>query len=99
MVTVIAKLKVKAGSEAAFRQAADKMIAHVTAHEPGALTYVLYRSTADASEFVFYEVYTDQAALAIHGGSEAMMQFFGAVGGLVDGRPEVTLYEELAGKR
>jgi len=28
-----------------------------------------------------------------------MMQFFGAVAGLVDGRPEVTLYEELDGKK
>jgi len=53
MVTVIAKLKVKAGSETAFRQAADRMIAHVKAHEPGALTYVLYRSTADPNAFVF----------------------------------------------
>lgn len=99
MVTVIAKLKVKAGSDAAFRQAADKMIAHVKAHEPGALTYVLYRSTADPNEFVFYEVYSDQAALAVHGSSEPMMQFFGAVGGLLDGRPEVTLYDEIDGKR
>jgi len=99
MITVMARLKVKAGSETAFRQAADKMIAHVTANEPGALTYLLYRSTADPSEFVFYEVYRDQDALAVHGSSEPMMQFFGAIGGLVDGRPEVTLYDELAGKK
>ncbi len=99
MITVIAKLKVKAGSDAAFRQAADKMIAHVTANEPGALTYVLYRSTADPNEFVFLEVYADQAALAVHGSSEAMQQFFGAIGGLLDGRPDITLYEELGGKK
>ena len=99
MITVIARLKVKAGSNAAFRQAADKMIAHVTANEPGALTYLLYRSTADPNEFVFYEVYNDQAALAVHGSSEPMMQFFGDIGGLLDGRPEVTLYEELGGKK
>ena len=99
MITVIAKLKVKPGSDAAFRQAADKMITHVTANEAGALTYILYRSTADPNEFVFYEVYSDQAALAVHGGSEPMMQFFGAIGGLLEGRPEVTLYEELGGKK
>jgi len=99
MITVMAKLKVKAGSDAAFRQAADKMIAHVTANDPGALTSLLSRSTADPNEFVFYEVYADQAALAVHGSSEPMMQFFGAIGGLLDGRAEVTMYEELGGKK
>ena len=89
----------KAGSAAAFRQAAEQMIAHVKSNEPGALTYILYRSTADPDEFVFYEVYRDQAAFAAHGSSEAMMQFFGAVGGLLDGRPALTLYEELGGKK
>ena len=67
------------------------MIAHVTANEPGALTYILHRSTADPNEFLFYEVYADQAALAVHGSSEAMQQFFAAIGGLLDGRPEITL--------
>ena len=99
MVTVIAKLMVTAGNDGAFRQAADKMIGHVKANEPGTLTYMLYRSTADPNEFVFYEVYEDHAALAAHGSSEPMQQFFAAVGGLLDGRPEITLHEELGGKR
>jgi quinol monooxygenase YgiN len=99
MVTVIAKLKVKAGAEATFRQAADKMIAHVQANEPGTLTYLLHRSTADPTEFVFFEVYADQGAFGAHGSSEPMQQFFGAIGGLLDGRPEISMYEELGGKR
>jgi quinol monooxygenase YgiN len=98
-MTVIAKLKVNAGSEAAFQQAADKMIAHVKANEPNTLTYILLRSTSDPTEFVFYEVYTDQAALTAHSASEAMMQFFGAVGGLLEGRPEIGMYDTLGGKR
>lgn len=98
-MTVIARLKVKAGSEAAFQQAADKMIAHVKANEPGTLTYILNRSTADPSEFVFYEVYADQAAFAAHGGSAPMQEFFGAVGTLLNGRPEITMYDEIGGKR
>ena len=99
MMTVIARLKVKEGNEDAFRSAADKMIAHVRANEPGTLTYVLHRSTADPTEFVFYEVYADQGAFAAHGGSEPMQQFFGAVGGLLAGRPEIGMYQELAGKK
>lgn len=98
-MTVIATLKVKPGSEATFRQAADKMIAYVKANEPGTLTYLLNRSTSDPTHFVFYEVYADEAAFAAHGGSESMQQFFGAVGTLLDGRPEIRMYEELAGKK
>ena len=94
-MTVIATLKVKSGSEAAFQQAAEKMIAHVKAHEPGTLIYVLNRSTSDPAEFVFYEVYADGAAFAAHGGSEPMQQFFGVVGGMLDGRPEIRLFDEL----
>jgi quinol monooxygenase YgiN len=99
MMTVIATLKVKSGNEATFQQAAEKMIAHVKAHEPGTLTYVLNRSTSDPTEFVFYEIYADAAAFAAHGGSEPMQQFFGAVGSLLAGRPEIKMYEELGGKK
>jgi (4S)-4-hydroxy-5-phosphonooxypentane-2,3-dione isomerase len=99
MMTVIATLKVKPGSEKAFREAADKMVAHVKANEPGTLTYLLNRSTSDPTKFVFYEVYADQAAFAAHGGSEPMQQFFGAVGTLLDGRPDIHMYEELGGKK
>jgi len=99
MVTVIATLKVKAGSEATFEEAARGMIAHVKAQEPGTLTYVLHRSTGDPTEFVFYEVYADQGALATHGGSEQMQKFFGLAGGLLDGRPEIKMYEQIDGKR
>lgn len=98
-MTVIATLKVKSGSEATFRQAAEKMIAYVKANEPGTLTYLLNRSTSDPTQFVFYEIYADEAAFAAHGGSAPMQQFFGAVGTLLEGRPEIKMYEELAGKR
>ena len=66
MMTVIAKLKVKPGREASFEQAAQKMIAHVKAHEPGTVTYLLNRATADPTEFVFYEIYRSKAAHDFH---------------------------------
>ncbi len=98
-ITVIANVKVKPGSEAAFESEAARMISYVKANEPGTLTYILHRSQADPSQYLFYEVYTDQTALAAHGGSEAMMQFFGAMGEIVAARPEITMYEEIDGKR
>jgi quinol monooxygenase YgiN len=99
VVTVIAKLKLKPGNEAAFEKAAKEVIAYVKESEPGTLTYVLHRSTADPTEYVYYELYSDPAALAAHGGSEPMAKFFGAIGGMMAGRPEITMYEEIAAKR
>jgi quinol monooxygenase YgiN len=98
VLTVIAKLKVKPEQAAAFEAEAKKMIAHVEANEPGTKTYVCHKSTADPAVYLFYEVYEDQAAFAAHGGSPAMQAFFGAMRGILDGRPELEMYEAIAGK-
>ena len=99
MITVVATLKVQPGKEDAFRQEAEKMIAHVKSGEPGTLTYILHQSNSDPTEFLFFETYKDQESLTAHGASEPMRHFFGAVGGLVAGRPEIKMYQELGGKR
>jgi quinol monooxygenase YgiN len=98
-MTVIATLKVKSGQEEALIAGMQKMIAHVKANEPDTLTYLLYRSTADPTTFVVYEVYANQAAFAAHGSSAPMQEFFRLAGGILDGRPDITMYEELGGKR
>ena len=98
MLTVIAKIKVKPDQAAAFEAEAKKMVIHVQANEPGTKTYICHRSTADPAVYLFYEVYEDQAAFAAHGGSSAMQGFFGAMRGIVDGRPELEMYEAVAGK-
>jgi len=98
MLTVIAKLKVKPDRAAAFEEEMRKMLAHVEANEPGTRTYRCHRSTADPTVYVFYEVYDDQAAFAAHGASPAMQAFFGAMRGILDGRPEIEMYEAIAGK-
>ncbi len=98
MLTVIARIKVKADRAAAFEDEARKMVAHVQANEPGTLVYACHRSTADPTVYVFYEVYRDQAAFALHGGSPAMQAFFGALGGIVDGRPTIEMFEDVAAK-
>jgi quinol monooxygenase YgiN len=66
-ITVIAKLKVQPGKDAEFEAAAKQMIATVKESEPGTLSYVLHKNTKDATEFIYYEVYQDQAALDSHG--------------------------------
>ncbi len=99
MLTVIATLKVKSGQEDALIAGMEKMIAHVKANEPGTVTYLLHRSTADPTTFLVYEVYADQAAFATHGASESMKEFFRLAGSLLDGRPDIVMYEEIGGKR
>jgi quinol monooxygenase YgiN len=99
VITVVARLKVKAGQNAAFEEAARAMIAHVTANEPDTLTYVLHRHMGDETTYVFYEVYRTPEALQAHGASPAMMQFFGAAGPLLDGQPVIETFSEVAGKR
>jgi len=98
-ITVIAKLKTKPGSEAQFEAAARKMIEAMRAAEPGALQYVLHRGQKDkANEFVYYEVYSDQAAFDVHGKTDHMKAFGGAIGTLLDGRPQVDILEEVTRK-
>ncbi len=64
-LTVVAKLKAKAGSEKELEAALRAMIPKVR-EEPGALTYILTQSVKDPTVFVFYEVYKDQAAFDFH---------------------------------
>ncbi len=53
MLTVIARLKVKADRAAAFEDEVRKMVAHVDANEPGTLVYAFHRSPADPAVHVF----------------------------------------------
>jgi quinol monooxygenase YgiN len=99
VLTVVATLKVKSGQEEALIEGMRKMIAHVKANEPGTVTYLLHRSSADPTKFLVYEVYADQAAFATHGASEPMKEFFRLAGGILDGRPDIAMYEEIDGKR
>jgi quinol monooxygenase YgiN len=97
-ITVIAKLKTKAGSEKQFEEAARKMIETVRTAEPGTLQYILHRGVKDPTEFVYYEVYQDQAAFDHHGKTEHMKAFGGAIGGLLEGRPQIDIITEVTKK-
>jgi quinol monooxygenase YgiN len=96
-ITVIAKLKVKAGSESDFEAAARDMIAKV-AGEAGTMSYILHKDVRNPTNFVYYEVYQDQASLDAHGKTDHMKAFGGKIGALLDGRPEITVLSEIAHK-
>lgn len=96
-ITVIAKLKVKAGNEAAFKDAATAMIQQVKT-EPGTQTYILHQGTQDPTSFVYYEVYGDQAAFDAHGKTPHMAEFGKKIGALLDGRPQIDVLREVTRK-
>ena len=54
--------------------------------------------STEQSAIYFYERYTDQAALAAHGSSDAMKAVGPKLKGLTAGRPEITMLTPVAAK-
>ena len=92
---VVAKLKAKKGEEAKMEAALRDMVAKV-AQEQGTLTYTLHRAQNDPNVFLFYEKYEDGAALKAHSSTPYFKELFGELKSLLDGAPEIEMYEELA---
>ncbi|MGC4082544.1 MAG: putative quinol monooxygenase [Vicinamibacterales bacterium] len=90
-VTVIAAIKVKPGSEARARDLLHSIVPP-TLEEPGCLAYDLHQSIADPTEFMFYERWTSDEALAQHAASIAphRLSLREGLSELVDERPSVT---------
>jgi len=99
MLTIVAKMKIRAGQEAQAERALTEMIEYVTAQEPGTLRYALHRAVGDAATLLMYEQYADQTAVDTHGTSARIQQLFATLGPLLDGQPSIEMYTELAGKK
>ena len=98
-MNVVARIKVKAGTEDEAEAAFRKQIDYVTREEPGTLEYVMHRLKKDPTVFLFYERYADAAAFDKHGKSPAMQELFGKLQSILAGPPVIEIFEELAGKR
>ncbi|MGH7986212.1 MAG: putative quinol monooxygenase [Candidatus Binataceae bacterium] len=94
-VTLIAKIKAKQGSEQKLEEAFRDMIKKVRANEPGCQAYVLHRAEKDPTQFVWYEVYQDQAAFDNHRKTEHMKEMGQRIAELLDGRPQLEMLTEL----
>ncbi len=90
-VTVIAIIKVKAGQEAR-AQAVLQSIVWPTLQEPGCLAYDLHQSVTDSTEFMFFERWESEDALAAHAGSTAphRLALREQLTDLADNRPSVS---------
>lgn len=94
-ISLIAKLTVAEGKEAELEAALDSLI-DAADEEPGLEVYSAHR--AGDGVYYFFEVYSDQAALDVHGKGEKMRPAMGALGSLLAGRPEVSLLTPVVAK-
>jgi len=66
IITLTAKLTIKAGKEDEFEKRMKEIVPKVRA-EKGNINYIMCRSTSNPRVFLFFEEYTDQAAIQAHG--------------------------------
>jgi quinol monooxygenase YgiN len=95
MITIIAKLKVKPGSEEAVKAAMKEAAQGVRAKEPGNLAYVPHQSQGDPTVFLFYEKYKDEEAIQVHRQQEHYKAFGKKIGEHLAGKPEIEFYAEV----
>jgi quinol monooxygenase YgiN len=86
-VSVVAKLTAAPGKRDAVVDALKDVVAG-TEQEPGTLVYAL-NVEKDGDVIWFFELYTDEAALAVHGKSEAMKAAGPKLAGNLAGAPEI----------
>jgi len=94
MIVVSAKLKAVEGKGDELEQEFRKLIPKVL-KDPGAISYVVHRRVDAPNEFFVYEKYESMEALKLHGATEHFKEFSKAIASLLDGRPEVGIYNEL----
>ena len=94
-VTLIARIKAKQGSEQQLEDAFRDMIKKVRAAEPGCQSYILHKSNQDPTTFVWYEIYSDQAAFDTHRKTDHMKEMGQRIANLLDGRPQIEMLTEL----
>ena len=91
-VTVVAKAKAKPGKEKDL-EAALKAVVPPTHAEPGCLRYIVHRGVEDKSLFSVIERWDNMDSLQSHLQTAHVQALFQAIGGLLDGSPEIVAYE------
>jgi quinol monooxygenase YgiN len=96
-IAVIAKIIAQPGKRADVVAGMAPMMDNVET-EPGTLKYILTEDQKDDDVLWMYEEYTDQAALDLHGSSDAMKALGGSIGPFLAGRPELYFTNTIRGK-
>jgi len=88
-IGVIATLKVADGKNAEFEAVFSDLAKQVRANEKGNLAYALTKSRTDPQTYKVLELYADQDALTLHGGTEYFKAAGPKLGPCLAGRPEI----------
>ena len=93
-LTVLARVRAKAGQESRLRRELLALVAPTRAEE-GCINYDLHQSQADPAVFVFYENWTSQAALDAHTQTPHLRAYLQVIPELADGPPEITKWTKV----
>lgn len=93
-LTVIARVRAKAGRQARLRQELQRLLAPTRA-EAGCISYDLHQSQTDPALFVFYENWKSQADLDAHFETAHLQAMIKLVPELADGPFDLTKWTKL----
>ncbi len=96
-ISLIAKLTAADGKATELENALRDVI-DAAAEEDGLEVYSAHAASDDPGVYYFFELYRDQAAIDVHGQGERMRAAMGAFGGLLAGRPELTMMSPVGAK-
>ena len=95
--SIIAKLTCEPDNAEALEAALHEGI-KASEEEGGLEIYSVHRDPNNAGVYWFFELYTDEAALGVHGKGDGMKAAMRAVGGLLSAPPEVSVLEPVTAK-
>ena len=94
MIVVAATLTSVEGKGDELEQECRKLVPKVL-KDPGTIAYVVHRGVDNPAKFFIYEKYENGDAIKHHGSTEHFKEFSKTIAPLLDGRPELGLYNEL----
>ena len=94
MIGVVAKLSIQ---EAKIDEAINliKELMADVAKEEGTLFYTMNRDKADPNMIIIMERYKDKEAFDYHSSTPHFKAFFGKIGGLLAGKPDMSIMDEI----
>jgi len=97
VLTVVARIRAAKDKGDALAALLGEQATAVRAAEPGCLVYRVHRSTRDPGLFLFYEMYVDDAAFALHRNAPHVVAYRRRreEEGLAEGAVEVEIFRSL----
>ncbi|MFO1015495.1 MAG: putative quinol monooxygenase [Caulobacteraceae bacterium] len=92
-IGIIATFKVQDGKGPELEAVFAELAPLVRANEPGNICYQLTKSRTDPNTYKVLELYTDQAAIAAHGGSDYFKAASPKMGACLAGRPDIEMLD------